>query len=75
MNELDKAGEHYKILLTPDHPTPIRIRTHSMDAVPFLIYSSKEAKNGTEGFDESVARTTNLYVPNGYTLMEQFIEK
>ncbi len=72
---LKESGEDFKIMILPDHPTPIRIRTHSMDAVPFLIYSSKEAKNGTEGFDESVARTTNLYVPNGYTLMEQFIEK
>jgi len=72
---LKASGEDFKIMILPDHPTPIRIRTHSMDAVPFLIYSSKEAKNGTEGFDESVARTTNLYVPNGYTLMEQFIEK
>lgn len=72
---LKESGEDFKIMILPDHPTPIRIRTHSMDAVPFLIYSSKEAKNGTKGFDESVARTTNLYIPNGYTLMEQLIEK
>ena len=74
-NYLKESGEPFKIMILPDHPTPIRIRTHSMDAVPFLIYSSKDAKNGTKGFDESVARTTNLYVPNGYTLMEQFVEK
>jgi len=74
-NYLKESGEPFKIMILPDHPTPIRIRTHSMDAVPFLIYSSKEAKHGTKGFDESVARTTNLYVPNGYTLMDQFVEK
>ena len=74
-NYLMESGESFKIMILPDHPTPIRIRTHSMDAVPFLIYSSKEEKNGTKGFDESVARTTKLYVPNGYTLMEQFVEK
>ena len=72
---LKASGEDFKIMILPDHPTPIRIRTHSMDAVPFLIYSSNDAKQGTVGFDESVARTTNLYVPNGYTLMEQLIEK
>ena len=74
-NYLKESGEDFKIMILPDHPTPIRIRTHSMDAVPFLIYSSKDAKNGTNGFDEAVARTTNLYVPNGYTLMEQFVEQ
>ena len=74
-NYLKESGEPFKIMILPDHPTPIRIRTHSMDAVPFLIYSSKEEQNGTKGFDELVARTTNLYVPNGYTLMEQFVEK
>ncbi len=72
---LKESGEPFKIMILPDHPTPIRIRTHSMDAVPFLIYSSKEAKNGTKGFDEMVARNTNLYVSNGYTLMDQFVEK
>ncbi len=74
-NYLKASGEDFKIMILPDHPTPIRIRTHSMDAVPFMIYSSKEKNNGTLGFDEAVARTTNLYVPNGYTLMEQLIEK
>ena len=72
---LKESGEAFKIMILPDHPTPIRIRTHSMDAVPFLIYSSEEEKAGTIGFDESVARATNLYVPFGYTLMEQLIEK
>ena len=72
---LKASGEDFKIMILPDHPTPIRIRTHSMDAVPFLIYSSKDKKNGTDGFDESVARATELYIPNGYTLMEQLNEK
>ena len=72
---LKDSGEDFKIMILPDHPTPIRIRTHSMDAVPFLMYSSKDAKDGTLGFDESIARATNLYIPNGYTLMEQFVEK
>ena len=75
-NYLKECGEEFKIMILPDHPTPIRIRTHSMDAVPFMIYSSKaEADSGISTFNENTARSTNVYNPNGFTLMEGFIEK
>ena len=62
-------------MILPDHPTPIRMRTHSMSPVPFLIYSSEKKENGIATFDEFTAEATGNYVPNGYTLMEQLIEK
>jgi 2,3-bisphosphoglycerate-independent phosphoglycerate mutase len=43
---LDDAGERYRLLIVPDHRTPIRIRTHSHDPVPFLIYDSEDEKHG-----------------------------
>ena len=75
-NYLKECGEDFKIMILPDHPTPIRIRTHSMDAVPFMMYSSNnEKESGVSTFNESTARTTGLYNPNGFTLMDSFIEK
>ena len=69
------TGEDFKIMILPDHPTPIRIRTHSSDPVPFLIYSSKAESDGVDTFNEDTAREKNFYVPNGHTLLELLIEK
>ena len=72
---LKSCGEPFKIMILPDHPTPIRIRTHSIDPVPFMIYSSEKDEKGTATFDEFSAKATNYYVPNGYTLMGELVEK
>lgn len=72
---LKQCGEPFKIMILPDHPTPIRMRTHSMDPVPFLIYSSEKEEHGVPTFDEFTAETTGRYIANGYTLMEYLIEK
>lgn len=72
---LKSTGEDYKIMILPDHPTPLHLRTHTIDPVPFLIYSSKKKENGVQTFDEETAMATKRYVPNGFTLMEQLIEK
>lgn len=67
---LKGCGEDYKIMILPDHPTPTRLRTHTIDPVPFMIYSSLEDKEGVESFTEDNAAKTGLYVPCGHTLME-----
>ena len=72
---LQNSGEAFKIMILPDHPTPIRMRTHSMSPVPFLIYSSEQKAEGVTTFDEFTAEKAGTYIPNGYTLMEQLIEK
>lgn len=72
---LASCGEAFKIMVLPDHPTPLRIRTHSINPVPFFIYFSEAERCGVDTFDENSAQTTGLYIPNGYTLMEQLIKK
>lgn len=65
-----KHGE-YRILCTPDHPTPLRLMTHTADAVPFIIYGGeKEVRSGVRGYDEKSARETGLYLDKGYRMME-----
>ncbi len=72
---LKGCGEDFKIMILPDHPTPTRLRTHTIDPVPFMIYSSKENNVGVETFSEESAANTGLYVQHGYTLMDLLLEK
>ena len=71
---LKSSGEDFKIMILPDHPTPIRLRTHTMDPVPFMIYSSKESVEGVDTFSEESAAETGLYVSTGHTLMERLVK-
>ena len=70
---LKSTGEDFKILILPDHPTPICRRTHTMDAVPFVLYSSADEKSGIPCFDEENAVKTGLYLPKGEMLMDIMI--
>jgi 2,3-bisphosphoglycerate-independent phosphoglycerate mutase len=72
---LRESGEDFKVMVLPDHPTPIRIRTHTILPVPFFIYSSTEERDGVEGFCEESAAAKGYYVENGYTLMNLLTAK
>ena len=72
---LESCGEAFKIMILPDHPTPIRIRTHSIDPVPFMIYSSEYEREGVDHFTELTAISTGNYVSDGYNLMGILTEK
>ena len=69
------SGEDFKIMVLPDHPTPICKRTHTLDPVPFMIYRSYKEENGVQTFSESSAKNTGLYIPEGHTLMSLLIDK
>lgn len=70
---LDKYDD-YKIMVLPDHPTPIVTMTHAGDAVPYMIYQkSKATNNGVASFTEETAKATGNYVEIGHTLMDKFI--
>ena len=68
------TGEDFKIMVLPDHPTPVRLRTHTITPVPFFIYSSADEKQGVERFDEESAEKTGVYIPDGYTLMDILVK-
>lgn len=71
---LRSTGEDFKIMILPDHPTPIRLRTHTIDPVPFMIYSSKETNSGVDKFCEETAADKNFYIANGYNLMDLLLK-
>ena len=70
---LDEAGEPYRMLILPDHPTPICKRTHTSDPVPFLLYDSTKVQKKSDVFSEKTAAASGIYQPDGYRLMEDFI--
>ena len=72
---LKSTGEPFRIAVLPDHPTPIRLRTHTSTPVPFLIYDSDHETDGVDCFCEASAVAKQNYVEHGYTLMERFIRQ
>ena len=72
---MEEANEDFRILVLPDHPTPIRIRTHTADPVPYLLYDSARQLKKRERFTEEAARNANNFEPNGYRLLEKLMER
>ena len=70
---MEDAGEDFRMLILPDHPTPIRIRTHTGDPVLYLLYDSTRQLKKRERFTEETARAADNFEPNGYRLLEKLI--
>ena len=70
---LDAAGEDYRILVLPDHPTPIRCRTHTSDPVPFVLFDSTRLLDKGCGFTEKEASAGGVTVEPGYDLIQKMI--
>lgn len=70
-----KGIDDFKVLVTPDHPTPISLKTHTNDAVPFLIYDSRKENSGVKnGFSEKTAKSTGIFIEKGFTMMREFVK-
>ena len=72
---MDASGEDYRMLVTPDHPTPIRCRTHTGNPVPYILYDSRFDRKGKACYTEEEAAQTGNYVEYGYMLMNKLTEK
>jgi 2,3-bisphosphoglycerate-independent phosphoglycerate mutase len=62
-----------RLLVMPDHPTPIEIKTHVAEPVPFMLWGAGFAANGAERFTETEAKGTGLFVQNGYNIMSRLV--
>ena len=69
MKAMEDAGEDYRMLVLPDHPTPIRIRTHSSNPVPYVLYDSTRQQRKKARYTEAEAKATGTFVPHGYELL------
>ena len=71
---MDESGEEYRMLILPDHPTPIRIRTHSADPIPYIMYDSRRQSRKIARYSEAEAAAAGLLETDGYKLMDQFLQ-
>ena len=71
MEELQKAEIVYRMLVMPDHPTPIRLRTHTSDPVPYLLYDSTREQNNPWFYNEAEGKTSGNVVKEGYTVINK----
>lgn len=74
LNALEEFDD-YKVLIMPDHATPLALKTHTNDPIPYLIYHKKGEVKGPDTFSEETARNGGIYVEIGHTVMDKFIEK
>lgn len=72
---MEDAGEDFRMLVLPDHPTPIRLRTHTGDPVPYVLYDSTRQRKSIRKYTEAEAEATSNYEPNGYRLIERLLNK
>ncbi len=73
--QLEAGGEDFRLLVLPDHPTPIRLRTHVGEPVPFLLYDSTDKKSSDLLYNESDAKKSGIYIENGYKIIDHLFEK
>ncbi|MDD6095405.1 MAG: cofactor-independent phosphoglycerate mutase [Clostridia bacterium] len=71
---LKNSGEDFRILVLPDHPTPIEIRTHSHEYVPFFMYDSRKEEKGPETYNEKTAAALPTVIDDGSTLLDLMIK-
>lgn len=73
--ELDKRGVDYRMLVLPDHPTPVRLRTHTADSVPYLLYDSTKTFDGPQAYNEETGKTGGIRFDRGYELIDHLFER
>ena len=72
---LRSAGEDFRLLLLPDHPTPIEVRTHTGEPVPYLLYDSTKSVEGAETYSEKTCALTGRNWPEGFRLIGHLLEE
>lgn len=70
---LDSSGEAYRILLMPDHPTPVSKRTHTREAVPYVIFDSSIPRSGQPLYSEQACRDASRYYPDGTVMIKKLL--
>ena len=72
---LKEAGEELRMLILPDHPTPIRVRTHTGNPVPYMLYDSTMEEKEDVLYNEKTAAKTSIFIKEGHTLIRHFLQE
>ncbi|MDY5576481.1 MAG: cofactor-independent phosphoglycerate mutase [Lachnospiraceae bacterium] len=73
--ELARRNVDFRMMILPDHPTPVRIRTHVGDPVPYMLYDSTDRKNETWNYNEREAKASGNYIAEGHKAIDHLFEK
>ncbi|TCL60370.1 2,3-bisphosphoglycerate-independent phosphoglycerate mutase [Kineothrix alysoides] len=74
-DKLDEEGTDYRLMVLPDHPTPVRIRTHTSDSVPYLLYDSSRPLKSNRRYNEEEAKAGGINIAQGHELINHLFEQ
>lgn len=74
LEKAEREGFDLRVLLMPDHPTPLRVRTHTRDPVPFVLYGLKEEPDGVKAFDEESVKEGRLGLVEAWKLLDMLVK-
>ena len=74
LNALEQYDD-YKVLIMPDHATPLELRTHTNDPIPFLMYHKKGEVEGKDEFTEQTCKDTGVYIEDGHNILSMFLKR
>ena len=72
---MDASGEDYRMLVLPDHPTPIEVRTHTSEPVPYLLYDSTQKQDNDWQYSEKCAADGGIFHPQGHELIDYLFSR
>ncbi len=72
--KMDASGEDYRILVLPDHPTPICIRTHTAGPIPYVLYDSRKSLGQSAAYSEGIAAESGILKEDGYQLIDKLFQ-
>ncbi len=73
IEKMNMSGEDYRVLVLPDHPTPVHVRTHTSGPIPYLLYDSTKELGNNSGYDECVGEENGIMKKHGYQLMDYLL--
>ena len=74
VGQLRRQEQKLRVLVMPDHPTPVSVRTHTPDPVPFLLWGPSVEANGASRLTEAAAQKTGLFIEDGYKIMARLLD-
>lgn len=75
VQKLESAGEDFRLLVLPDHPTPICVRTHTSDSVPYMLYDSTNPLCRMWDYNEKEAKESGNFIPKGHEIIQYLFSK
>lgn len=75
VEKLSEKGVDFRMLVLPDHPTPIRVRTHTSDSVPYMLYDSTNLLDNSWDYNEKEAKESGNFIAKGYEIIDYLFSK